>query len=65
MLVLGLYASFEWRGGTSGTSVYDDDEDDGRPRWEDRMFVIERCERIEGVDAVVRVGAGEGEGAPR
>ena len=69
VLMLELYDSFERRvggsGGTSGTSVYDDDDDDGPPRREDCMFVIERCERIEGVGAVVRVGAGEGEGTLR
>ena len=70
VLVLDLSDSSErWgseSGGTSGTSVYDDDaDDDGPPRREDGMFAIERCVRIEGLGAVVRVGAGEGAGAPR
>ena len=69
MLVLDLYESSERRGsesgGTSGTSAYDDDDDDGPPRREEDMFAIERYVRIEGVGAVVRIGAGEGGGAPR
>lgn len=69
VLVLNLSDSSERRGsesgGTSGTSVYDDDDDDGPPRREDVMFAIERCVRIEGLGTVVRVGAGEGGGAPR
>jgi hypothetical protein len=68
VLVLDLYDSSErWGSGSGGTSGDDDDDDDddGPPRREDRMFTIERWVRIEGVGAIVRVGASEGEGAPR
>ena len=67
MLVLDLSESSERRGSESGGTPGDDDgeEEEGPPRREGSMFAIERCARIEGVGAIVRVGAGEGEGAPR
>ena len=55
-----LSASPKRRGsGSGGTSG---DEGGGAPEREDSMFAIERCVHIEGVGAVVRVGASEGEG---
>ena len=66
VLVLDLSESSERRGsGSGGTSGDDEEEEEGPPRREDIMFAIERYVRIEGVGAVVRVCAGEGEGAPR
>ena len=68
VLVLDLSESSERRGSGSGGTPGDDDEEDseeGPPRREGSMFAIERCARIEGVGAIVRVGAGEGVGAPR
>ena len=61
VLVLDLSESSKRRGsGSGGTSG---DEGGGAPQREERMFAIERCVHIEGVGAVVRVGASEGEGA--
>ena len=67
VLVLDLSESSERRGSESGGTPGDDDdeEEEGPPRREGSMFAIERCARIEGVGAIVRVGAGEGVGAPR
>jgi len=63
-VVLDLDDSSERRGsgsgGTSGTSVRDDDEG---PPWKDDMLAIERCARTERACAARRgagVGAGEG-----
>jgi hypothetical protein len=65
-LMLELYDSSERRGfgsgGIFGTLVREDD--DGPPREECDMFVIDRCERTEEVGAA-RVRAGVGEGKPR
>ena len=65
VLVLDLSESSERRGSESGGTPGDEEEEEGPPRREGSMFAIERCARIEGVGAIVRVGAGEGEGAPR
>jgi hypothetical protein len=64
VLVLDLSESSERRGSRSG-GTSGDEGGAGAPQREDSMFAIERCVRIEGVGAVVRVGAGEGEGALR